>query len=369
MKIFRTRSLACAGAAALLFACVKHKEEVEVRPDGSISVRVTAEGPTSDVGEGYPVPLDGPWVPADGATRRWLAEVGPDTGGPWTRAGLAAGAWNEDNAKLVSRAVFAGARDVPRFFAGADDPYRAAYLARDTDLRVEWRGGRRVYVFERSYSAPSGGEFDLWKRFFDSLPEPLPKQLEDQAALSEKDWSILIPLVQGAFQETARRYVRRSVGAVYTEGDASLSTAALERVLGRVDARVADLVPGVRLRELYERERLAKPHSEAATAEQEPDFEAELRATLRAALGEALLAESVDEGVRNAIRERLEWSLTASDQAADLGGEEFVLEVRMPGAVIDGNYDRLEGGTARFEFKGEALTQGLRTLFCVSVLE
>ena len=64
----------------LLTACLENEETVEVRPDGSVHVRVLAKGDILDLTEGYAVPLDGPWVPKSGDAHLWLEHVGHDTG-------------------------------------------------------------------------------------------------------------------------------------------------------------------------------------------------------------------------------------------------------------------------------------------------
>jgi hypothetical protein len=73
--------------------------------------------------------------------------------------------------------------------------------------------------------------------------------------------------------------------------------------------------------------------------------------------------------VRNAVLERLEWNLTAIDQTSDLGDEELKLSLRLPGRIVDGNFDVLEDGRARWSRKGEDLRDRDLVLRAVSVLE
>src|SRR6185295_6709853 len=117
--------------------CVENDEELTIRADGSVGVRLHAKGRPADFGEGYAMPLQGPWSAQNASTIAEGADV-----------------------DLEVAAEFSSVRDLPRFYAPAGEPYRTAYLQRTSDLRVESKGGRKVYTFERTFHRREFKRFD-----------------------------------------------------------------------------------------------------------------------------------------------------------------------------------------------------------------
>ena len=366
-----TPALATALALLALGSCLENEEEIEVRPDGSIDVTMRSSGNLWDLTHGHPIALAGPWRPLDDLTSLWVSEVGPDTGSRATRERIEAGAWapyanpDDDNVALCARASFPSADDLPRFLAPEGEPYRTALLERSASLGVERKGGRTIYTFERVYHARPywpllGDEWlpDDVKETLDAKERPTPEQVA-------RVHRILLDFARGS---GALRQVTSALAAVYTEGDATLPTAAFERTERRLKRAVADVISLERIQSLFDAVYYAS-HHEGAEVGDEHDLEELLRETARTTLETSLDEEGVEPEVQNAVRERLEWNFTSYDHAQDLEDEKFVVRVTLPGVVVDGNHDLLEGRTATWKFEGPALFGAARTMRVVSVLE
>jgi len=376
----RLRPLALA-ALLLLPACLESEEELRVHDDGSVDVRWRVNGDAADLAAGFPLPLGGPWRTADAGAERWLAEVGPATGGEGVRA-RARGftAEPDERVELTVEGSFASVDALPRWTAPEDAPYRSAYLERRTALAVERKGGRTVYVFERTLAAPASAGRRIWHRVGDALPEELEAKLDrihreqretPANALTPAEWETVADVVRGEYGGGAEWLAREAVGALYTRGDASLSVERFERVVATtrqaVDARLStDTIVALH------RALLAHAADEREDDGPSPfrTFEDDLRRTLRESLGSSLAAEGLDPRKRNAVLGQLEWHLTALDHATDLGDEELTLRVHLPGRIVAGDYDRLgSDGEAVWTLDGSVLAERDVRLRAVSVLE
>ena len=63
-----------------LVGCLDVEEELLIREDGSVLVRMEVEGDAVDVLDGYPIPLHGPWVPEDEVSRQFVQGPTPTEG-------------------------------------------------------------------------------------------------------------------------------------------------------------------------------------------------------------------------------------------------------------------------------------------------
>jgi len=355
-----------------LGSCLENEEDIEVRPDGSIQVTLRAGGNLWDLAAGYPLPFGGAWEPIDDTTRLWMREVAPATGGARVRERLEAGAWtpyfdpDKDEVALAVRASFADAAELPRFFAPLDEPYRTALLERTTSLQVEGKGGRTVYTFERTFGARPFWpmlEGDEW------LPDDVQETLDAKERLDREQVArVRTLLLEQMRSPRARSVVTTALLAIYTEGQASLSSAGHARTLARLDRALQDVLSLEHVQAFFDAVYLAS-RDEGEELPDELDLEELLRDAARATLESSLAAEGLPAEVRNAVRERLEWNFSSLDQADDLGDENFVVRVTMPGDVVGGNYDGLDGRTASWEFEGKTLFGNERQLRVVSVLE
>jgi hypothetical protein len=353
--------------AVLVLGCVENEEKVVVRPDGSLDVSMSAKGDSSDLVDGYVLPLSGAWRALDDTTLAWIERIGPDTGSPASKANLAARGWSvdgKDETRLSVAAHFASAAELPRLVAPEGELYRSAYLERETKLAIEHKGARTIYTFERTFGARRSRDLEVLSALEDKLPEPAREAISKKEPIPDKQWPAVTRIVLALYRHSSQAFAREALGAVYTLGDASLPTSALASALSAVDADIGALVTEPLLRRIY-----------AALREYDGELEPALnpdllvRDVLRKALERSLSDANVPQATRYAVLERLEWSFTAFDQTVDLGDESFGFEVEMPGVVVLGNFDSLDGSTARWDFKGEDLHDAARVLRVVSVVE
>jgi hypothetical protein len=380
----RTSVAAYALSVAALLAlggCLENDEDVVVHPDGSLDVRMSAKGSADDLADGYALPLDGPWRALDETTLAWIAKLGPDTGSAQTRERLAAGAWDvpkssDSDTRLTVSAHFASAAQLPRFIAPAREPYRSAYLERDTQLSIEHKGARDVYTFERKLLARRWSDWQVFDALEGQLTEETQQHLKQNEPLSDAEWPVITRLVRDQYRRSTAAFARDALSAVYTLGDASLTTQAVASALAAVDREISELVSEQRLRTMYDAMRGGQDDKSGALApELNPDLLA--REALRRSLSSALAAANVSEATRNTVRARLEWDFTAFDQTGDIGDEDFKFSVCLPGIALDGNYDSREevvvDGVActrvDWSFKGGDLRDHDKSLRVVSVVE
>src|SRR6185295_983493 len=149
--------------------------------------------------------------------------------------------------ELRTRAEFRGVRDLPAYFAPASDPYRTAYLERSSDLRVERRGGRTVYTFERVYSGRPFERQDVLARLRTALPKELFEKVEKDRELGDVERASLATAAVDAMRAVASSYADDAGLSIYTHGDASLSIAALQRIRASVAGAIARVVTRDRL--------------------------------------------------------------------------------------------------------------------------
>lgn len=359
-----------------LSSCLEHEEEITVRPDGSVAVAIRAKGKPEDLGDGYAVPLEAPWVAENPQTLEWIRVLGSDTGSASVRANLASLAGKSgtihpgEDVDLAVRAQFASAKDLPRFFAPESEPFRTAYLERATDLRVERKGGRTVYVLERTYRGRTHARTDATSLMRRDLDDATFAKLEDEARLTEFERTQVVDAALKAMRQIPETFASDALLAIYTQGDAALSPQALPRILGSVRAAVADVITREALEcvaaALFPPE--GKPDTDVAGAELER-IDRATRAALRSSFAMAIEAEGAPLATRNALRGELEWLLTARDHTEDLGDESFQLRVRMPGTIVGGNFDGVEDGAATWKIDGKDMRDRDHALRVVSVVE
>lgn len=356
-------ALAALSALFLACACIESEEEIEVRSDGSLDVSVKCTGDASDLADGFAVPLGFPWTltecsagvalnTASGRTPRLVAVAGVKE--------------PENKSHAVSRARFASAAELPRFYAPADEPYRDAYLARDTRLSISTQNGRTVYVFERTFGARTWRERYALAGLEERLPEDIQATLKESADFGDAQWAVLAPIVADEYEKSALSFARDALVSAYTLGDASLPTSALQRTLEALRSDVRSALDEARLRRMYDA--LRKEDSDFAhDADLNPDLL--VRGLLRSGVARELEAAKVPETTRNSILGRLEWSFTAFDATTDLQDERIRVHVTLPGTVVDGNFAELEGSRATWSFEGEELADQPIVLRAVSVVE
>lgn len=364
-------------AAPALVGCLEHEETITVRPDGSLAVELSTKGDRADLCTGYAVPLASPWTPRNAGARSWLDTVAPDTGGPRARAASDRLHAEQGEETLVVGAEFASAAELPRWFAPDEEPYRSAYLARSTDLALERKGTRTVYSFERVYHARSHAPWDVTERTRKELRPDLMQQIETDFVFTDDQWPEVASVLEQSFVEAGGAFVRTALASIFTEGDASLPPSVVRAALDKADVTLRAIASRHALDRLHE---LARELDDARRSggdteslgkrlgEQLSSLEREGRRAIRAAIESSLVEAGADPRIRNAVLARLEWAFTSYDHTGDLADETFTLRVRMPGVVVDGNFDELDGEVAIWRFEGKDLQDADRSLTAVSVL-
>lgn len=365
------RSIWLAVATCVAAGCVETKERIDVRPDGSLRIRVEAKGGPGDLADGHPVPFGEPWRPRDETTARWArALAGADRDAiPARLASLGLRPDGED-VRLAVEATFRDAARVPERFAPDGTPYRESFLRRTTSLAIARHGTRTVYTFTREFHRRDAWIDRHFTRVFKDLPEALQTRLEDDdAVLSDAEWRVVASAFAEAYRAAAEHLARDALLGVYVDGDAGLAVADAERVVAKVrDAAAAVATVDALIDAGRDLERRRRDEDVPGPARIEA-LEDAVTAAGRRALADALASTALDERVRNAVRYRLEARLAATDHTDDLGDERFRVRVRMPGTVVGGNYDRLRDGEVEWRFKGDSLARGAQRLRVVSVVE
>jgi hypothetical protein len=365
-----------AALALALTACLENEEEITIAPDGSATVIVRAKGRPGDLAEGYAVPLGGPWTTDDPSTLEWIRRLGPDTGSAVVRANLAAlsddaGTIRRDeDFELVVHGRFDSVRDLPRWYAPDSEPFRTAYLERRSDLRVEQKGRRTVYTFERRYGERAFDRTNTLSRMRRDLGKDLVAKVEDNGQMTLEERTRVVDSALKAIRAIPVSFANDALLAVYTHGDASLPAKAPARILARVRTAIEgsasrddlESVAGA----LFPLDGPTNPDLAGLVLER---IDTDVRATLRSSFASAIEAEGTSLETRNALSGELEWLLTARDHTEDLGDEFLVLRVRLPGPIVGGNYDDLEDGAAMWRMEGETLRDRERVLRVVSVVE
>jgi len=370
--------LAAALALAFLPACLENEEEITVRPDGSCSVRIKVKGDAQDFAQGYPLPTGPEWKLERADVPEYLS---------WVRRGmqsedLSARLPQEKNKKLEFELAgeFASVRQLPKYCAPAHDPYRTAYLARTTELKIEPRGSKTLYTFERRFGAREYARFDAWSRMQRALPEKLVRKIErapeGEVGITPDEVPRVAHEAAVAMRAAALAHFEDALLADYALGNASMRTAAAAAAREYVDHALAGVISEARLREILELvcapaldRQVAREQQKEAAGARLSAIEGETRATLRKSAREGLASVRADPEITNAILAQLESSLTGLDQTNDLGDEDFQLRLSLPGTIVGGNYDSLEKNTACWKFKGSELQDRELTLRAVSLVE
>lgn len=370
MKLPILAALAC----FLLPACLENEEDLTIRPDGSCSVRVRAKGQSQDFAEGYPIPSGEEWKVVHADLPDYLVDLRTQMSSDDLRVWLPKEKDKELEFELA--AEFASVAALPRTNAPLTDSYSTAYLARTSELRIERRGTRKLYTFERRYGAREYARFDAWSRMKRELPDEIVRKIEraDEHGLELGTAEFESVLAAGvtALHAATLAHLDDALLAEYAFGRAQLAPSAAADIRAHAERVLAGVADSFRLREVLallctppKERQWARANAEEEAGAKLAAIEGELRAALRRAVSET--TTFLDD--RYAIQAQLEWSFTAFDQTNDLADETFTLRVHLPGTIVGGNYDKREDGAAVWEFKGEALQDREIVLRAVSIAE
>lgn len=378
----RLTVLALAGMT-VFGGCLENEEEITVSEDGSVSIRVSAAGYPHDIADGYPVPLHAPFKAWGEETDNWVSRFGADTGSPSVQQAVGKTSWTGPDGKpksikIASHGEFDRLEDLPSWFAPTREPYRTAYLERTGTLRIEAKGGKKLYHFERRFHSRRFKGWDAMELIKEGIPEETMELLARGEELDAETEASLIELAQRSFHRTVSAHVRDAVAGLYLEGDATLPVETWQAVVDQITTDAT--VPAERLREVRRRslerdlrvKRLQEKGLQLPPEDKVEYFgrlEQEVRGRLRESLQRTLASNGIPLEVIHAVQARLEWSFTDLGNTADLGGEKFKVTVHLPGVAVAGNYAENKGGTVRWVFSGDELRDRTVVLEAVSVLE
>lgn len=276
----------------------------------------------------------------------------------------------EDDVTLSVSATFARVEDLPASWAPASDPYADTSPTRDATLTIEEKGSRTVYVFERRLHGRTQQELYLQpvrEEVITGLDEGIQAKVDEEIPLTEDELLTVHRALQTYYGLAAEDLARNAIAAVYTLGEADLSVGAAGRVVRGVRAAVEG---EVRLEALLEYQaRVVAGVDEADLSHPVEEFEERGLGAIRAQLPALLDTEGMAPEVVNAVLGRLEWLLADRAHTGDLKDETQVVRVRMPGAIVGGNFGTLEDGAAVWRVPGGDLEKGDAVLRVVSVLE
>lgn len=357
----RSMPLLCA-AALLLGGCLENEEQITIAEDGSVQIRVSAEGDRTDLADGSPIPKFGPWQPVDEHTAAWLgaADQPPEA----SQGG--------DKLKVTVEASFDCVEDLPRFYAPEKNPYRTASLQRSASLEVKVRGERKIYVFERRYHSPGQGLLDPMQGLDDQMPREMKKEFQKKAEPSAKSWRWVHRTLLAEYQRLADSYLRKACIVLFLEEESSLTSRDMDEILANSEENLVGILSEEHLRGIYH-QLLAEQELPKEQRPKENPFQAleqEIRGAIRGALTTGLQQAGIDMQLQNRALATFEWWLAASDHSDDLGDESFKVTVTMPGKIIAGNFDALTStGAASWNIGGGILGDRDVVMRVISIVE
>lgn len=376
-RICRGLLALAASACVALAGCLEHKERIVVAEDGSVQLTVLAKGSARDLADGAMVPLGVGWTRQGKDTAAWSELFG--TSG--RKAVLDESLWKDEyglsrtDVEIGGSAAFSSVSGLPRTYASITEPYHEAEPHFSTKLEVRHEIGRRVYVFERTYRGLPGSIYRIWKQFVRpdaDTPEDFVDRIWGGRPFSQEEKESVARRVSDALIGIADTLAREAVAAHYLEGSGVLPMASRTKVLSDAHAAAARFATVARIVAVLDAERAsvgspghAGPLTSSPLVAMDQAFREVLRTVLRVSLEKAGIEADEVNGVLGA----LELELAGADRAQDLSDDSFKVELTLPGTIVGGNFDEVDGGTARFKFSGSELAGRDVVLRATSVLE
>jgi len=317
-------------ALALLAGCLERTEVLTVHPDGAIDVVHTVRGGKSDLEGGAAAVPAAPVFSTERTVER--KENG------------------DEEHVLTARAHFASAADLPERFIPAADPLAAAALSFTTRVTTRQDGKKTIYRFERTYAPRIWAPYAYFHRR--AFPDELDRRIEAGDDLEDFNEEERQAIVRALIEEETRR--------IRYWGDEALSAvgAGIETRLDvhdRLTRYCAEKLPPATVRAMLE--------SESADADQ-------FAFDLRRGADQIVLQHAGLSGDRlEALRHALALQHRAYDVTDDLGDENFVVKLALPGKVTGHNGDEREGDLVVWRFHGKDLRDRTHVLLATSVVE
>ncbi len=304
--------------------CLKRKESIVVKPEGTVTVVIEYEGDKEDFDKGDAMPS-----PASGWKVDREVKQNDD---------------KKEEVKLGGERTFKPGEELPGSYAAANDPDAGQYLRFPTTLTRERRKDGEYLHFRRVYEPRDWAYVQFWadEHIDDNIKELGEKKLEELSQEERVEIIKAFALVEANKQVEFARRALEECDAQWKPDHWMLARRSLLRVYEEgVDwdeiARRFSNLPEEQRDGQFEREtqRLMDEAHEAIvrSLKQDAGYDAEQIARFEAA------------------NRRAERYWVISNQ---LGGHAFEIEVTMPGTIVASNADSEEEGTVKWEFDGRA---------------
>ncbi|MCG8405268.1 MAG: hypothetical protein MI923_08740 [Phycisphaerales bacterium] len=323
------------GTAALVTllagtGCLERKEKIEVRPDGSVTVKLKYKGTADELDSMDAMPsADAGWL----LTRTIEENQGNNE-------------QNEVKYVVRSKRKFASGDELPSSYAEADDPDADLYLAFPTTVVADRREDGTYYHFRRVYMPRKWAYVSYWEnRFFNEEIEELGGKPTEELTREEQ--------------------VKIFKAFVLFEAHSQMEFA--KAALGECDPELPSdcwLKTRSALMERFNRinyHKLVERYAETPEEERPARFESEYEALIAEAREITFQSLRDVAGYNDAKLAEFELAYDREKHYHEItdeqGAHQFKIMVNLPGEIVAHNADRLdqgEDGYLVWEFNGEA---------------
>ncbi len=322
----------------LLGGCLKRKEAIVLHADGRIDVEHAFIGDGDDLDYG---PVRKPDGQGYETSRTVETRDDGDVEHTWT-----------------ARASYDSAEAMPTSFAAEGDPFAERVLRFRTSVSIREEAGRTYYRFTRVYEPRDWADYRYFSRV--CFPPEIEALYEDPDAIPELSLEDRLRLIDAMV-----RYERMSM---QLWADRALAAVAPD-AKGLLDAQldVRDAIAEHCRTHLAPEKVVTVLSRDAGEVEA---FAAKAQKAMRALVVErARAALSLSDAQALALQKALLREQFDFDLSHDLGDEDFVVRLEMPGRVVGSNADERDGSALVWTFHGLDLRDRRHVLVATSVVE
>lgn len=315
----------------ILSACLDREETITVNRDGSVKIKVYAEGDLGDLQTGFAVPSSPGWDVKKLPSYR-----------------------KEDRTihRLQAERLFALQEPLPNTYAPEGNH---GFLEHCTTVKIFLRQSHKIYSFRRVYPPRSWRRYEIIKSQYVS-EELLKRNSENgfESLSSEEQTKLLTGIISFVRAQRLRR-AEDALGVLIVNGLLSLNQRELAMDV------IQNALTSILKIEDFKRIFLAKNGIFKSTVKQMTTSIDEIPIRVVS----EVLAGDTSEIAETALRREVD----EFRNTEDLKDENFTIRVFLPGEIVDTNADFVSGGCAIWRFKGEKLFDCEKRLFATSVNE
>ncbi len=305
--------------ALAAFGCVKRKETITVKPDGSMHWWIEVEGDREDMENGAPA-----LAKADGWVFKERVEKGDD-----------------DKQKVYREAVVTipAGQPIPSTYPTADAEGEALAMRHATTVTVERTADGTLYHFKRVCEPRPSAFVDVWwNSVYEDYRDVDPDDMSESEARKFVD--ALVEVERHKQQGLIRRALRNS--------KQSWPQLLLLDVLGRADSILRDVDTDEILHLLVTAE-------DDSTDDSDPLAEIAQRVDeqIDAAVDDALRNANLSKADVRAFNRQLKSERRRYAITEDYHDDGWEISVEMPGEILGHNGDKIENGRVVWERNGE----------------